>query len=435
MRVLRACREMGIETVCVFSEEDRDASYLKLANRTVCIGPGAARESYLKSDRIIAAAEIANADALHPGYGFLAESAAFADKCRESNIEFIGPTAEAMRQLGDKASARELAKKSKVPTVPGSDGLIESPDDAAATARKLGYPVMIKATAGGGGRGMRIARNDAELRTFLEQSERESKAAFNDGGLYLEKYVERPRHVEVQIVADHSGHVVHLHERDCSMQRRYQKLIEESPSPGLDARTRDDLCKSAIRLCKAAGYTNAGTFEFLVAGKREYYFIEANTRIQVEHPVTELVTGIDLIKTQIRIAAGEPLGFAQKDIKPVGAAIECRINAEDPANGFRPSAGTIARFRPPGGFGVRLDTHVHEGYRISPKYDSMIAKLLVHRATREEAIACMRRCLDEFDVAPTKTTIGLHRQIFQMDAFVNGEFDTGFLERTLAGNF
>ena len=431
LRVLRACHEMNIEAACVFSEEDRDAQYLALADRAICVGPAPAKDSYLKSDRIIAAAEVANAEAIHPGYGFLAESAAFAEKCRESNIEFIGPTADSMRQLGDKAAARALAKKAKVPTVPGSEGVIETIEDAAQTAESLGYPVMIKAAAGGGGRGMRIARNEDELRTSINQARQEAQAAFNDSGLYLEKYLERPRHVEVQILADQHGHVIHLYERDCSTQRRYQKLIEESPSPGLDPRTRDDLCKAAVRLCKAAGYTNAGTFEFLVSGKRSYYFIEANARIQVEHPVTELTTGIDLVKAQIRIAAGEPLGMTQRDIKPRGVAIECRINAENPDDGFRPCAGRIEHFRPPGGFGVRVDSHAHDGYRISPRYDSLIGKLIVYQPNREQAIACMRRCLAEFVITPTKTTIPLHLKILQTEAFTKGGIDTGFIERTL----
>lgn len=431
LRVLRACREMGIETACVFSEEDRGAQYLSLADQAICIGAGPAKDSYLKSDRIIAAAEVANADALHPGYGFLAENAAFAEKCRESNIEFIGPSADAMRKLGDKASARGLAKKAKVPIVPGSDGVIDSPEQAAGIAKKLGYPVMIKAKGGGGGRGLRIARNSEELSSAFNQAGQEAQAAFNDAGLYMEKYLERPRHVEVQILADNAGHIIHLFERDCSVQRRYQKLIEESPSPGISQRTRDDLCKAAVRLCKVAGYTNAGTFEFLVDGDRSFYFMEANTRIQVEHPVTEMITGVDLIKAQIRIAAGEPLGLSQKDIKPKGAAIECRINAEDPKAGFRPSAGVIEQFIPPGGFGVRIDSHAHGGYRISPLYDSLICKLIVHQPTRPEAIECMRRCLAEFIITPIKTTIPFHRKILQLDAFAKGEVDTGFVERAI----
>ena len=434
LRTIRACHELGIETVCVFSEDDRDAHYLNLADRAICIGPGAPKDSYLKSDRIIAAAEIANADAVHPGYGFLAENAAFADKCRESNIEFIGPSSESMRLLGDKAAARQLAKKIKVPIVPGSDGNVDGIGDAATLAKKLRYPVMIKASAGGGGRGMRIASNNEELAEFVQQARQEAEAGFGDGRVYLEKYLQRPRHVEVQILADHHGHVVHLFERDCSLQRRYQKLIEEAPSPGIEQRTREELYKAAVKLCKAARYTNAATFEFLVEGKRRFYFIEANTRIQVEHPVTEMITGIDLIKAQIRIAAGEPLEFTQKNIRRNGVAIECRINAEDPDSGFRPSAGVIEKFRPPGGFGVRVDTHVHDGYRISPRYDSLIGKLIVHQPSRETAIECMRRCLDEFVISPTKTTIPLHRKIFRSDAFCKGEVDTEFIERVFNSN-
>ncbi|MEE9296923.1 MAG: acetyl-CoA carboxylase biotin carboxylase subunit [Phycisphaerae bacterium] len=429
LRTLRACHELGIETVCVFSEEDRSAEYLKLADHAVCIGPGPARESYLKSDRIIAAAEIADAEAIHPGYGFLAEDASFAEKCRESNIEFIGPTAQAMRQLGDKAAARELAKKTRVPTVAGTDGVLDDPAEAVKTAKQLGYPVIIKASAGGGGRGMRIARDAAELRAAIAQAQQEAAAAFNNGQVYLERFIEKPRHVEVQILADNHGHVVHLFERDCSIQRRYQKLIEEAPCCGIDQKTRETLCKAAVRLCKAAQYTNAGTFEFLVEGKK-FYFIEANTRIQVEHPVTEMITGIDLIKAQIRIAADEPLPFSQRDIKRNGVAIECRINAEDPDNNFRPSPGTITEFRMPGGFGVRVDTHVYDGYRVSPCYDSLICKLIVHQQTRAGAVECMRRCLDEFHISPTKTTIPLYRKIFRLDAFIKGDVDTSLIERS-----
>ncbi|MFH0981205.1 MAG: acetyl-CoA carboxylase biotin carboxylase subunit [Planctomycetota bacterium] len=429
LRVMRTCHEMGIEVVCVFSEEDRDAEYLRLADRAICIGPASPGESYLRSDRIIAAAEIAAADAIHPGYGFLAENAQFADQCRECNLEFIGPSADAMRQLGDKATARSVAKKAKVPTVPGSEGVLEDDAQAIELAKQIGYPVMVKASAGGGGRGLRIARSPEDLERTLAQARQESMVAFKDDALYLEKFIESPRHVEVQILADHHGKVLHLFERDCTVQRRYQKLIEETPSPGIEPRTRAELCKSAVRLALAAGYTSAGTFEFVVDGKGRPYFIEANTRIQVEHPVTEMVTGIDLVKAQILIAAGEKLPFAQRDIRQNGVAIECRINAEDPANGFRPCAGTIIRFRPCGGFGVRVDSHAHDGYRISPRYDSLIGKLIVHRPTRDEAIAGMRRCLDEFIVEPVKTTIPLYKEIFCNEEFISGKFDTSFVER------
>ncbi len=436
LRVIRACHELGIETVCVFSEEDRDADYLKFADQAFCIGPASPRESYLRSDRIIAAAEVAagkepslETDAIHPGYGFLAENAQFADQCRECNIEFIGPSAEALRQLGDKAAARRLAKKARVQTVPGSDGVLENDDAAVKLADKIGYPVMIKASAGGGGRGLRVVRRSEDLKNTLNQARQEALAAFKNDAMYLEKFIERPRHVEVQVLADHHGKVVHLFERDCTVQRRHQKLIEESPSPAIEHRTRAEMCKSAVRLAHTAGYTSAGTFEFVVDRRGKAYFIEANTRIQVEHPVTEMVTNVDLIKAQICIAAGERLPFTQRDIKSNGVAIECRINAEDPSAGFRPCAGTIERFRPCGGFGVRVDSHAYDGYRISPSYDSLIGKLIVHRPTRAEAIACMLRCLDEFVVEPVKTTIPLYKEIFRHRRFVLGRFDTSFVER------
>jgi acetyl-CoA carboxylase, biotin carboxylase subunit len=428
LRVMRSCHEMGIEAVCVFSAEDRDAEYLKLADRAICIGPASPGESYLRPDRIIAAAELAAADAIHPGYGFLAENARFAEQCRECNLEFIGPSAEAMRLLGDKATARSVAKKAKVQTVPGSEGVLENDAQAIELAKKIGYPVMVKASAGGGGRGLRIARSPEELTRTLSQARQEAMVAFKDDALYLEKYIEHPRHVEVQVLADQHGKVLHLFERDCTVQRRYQKLIEETPSPGIDPRTRAELCKSAVRLATVGGYTNAGTFEFVVDRKGIPYFIEANARIQVEHPVTEMITGIDLIRAQILIAAGEKLPYTQRQIVQNGAAIECRINAEDPANAFRPCAGTIRKFRPPGGFGVRVDSHAHDGHRISPRYDSLVGKLIVHRPTRAEAIACMRRCLDEFIVEPVKTTIPLYREIFRNAEFISGKFDTGFVE-------
>ncbi|MCH7993299.1 MAG: acetyl-CoA carboxylase biotin carboxylase subunit [Planctomycetes bacterium] len=429
LRIIRACHELGVEAVCVFSEEDRGAFYLTLADRAICIGGPEPRESYLKSDRIIAAAEVAGADAIHPGYGFLAENAPFAEKCRASNLEFIGPSAEAMRLLGDKATARSIAKKAKVPTIPGTDGILEADADVRKIAETIGYPVMIKASAGGGGRGMRIVRSADELENALKQAGQEAQSAFGNADLYLEKFIERPRHVEVQILADHTGNIVQLGERDCSVQRRYQKLIEESPSPGIEARTRRDICAAAVRLAKAANYTNAGTVEFLVDQKGKHYFIEVNTRIQVEHPVTEMTTGIDLIKSQIRIASGEPLGFNQRAVKPQGHSIECRINAEDPEHDFRPCPGVIAKFRPPGGFGVRVDTFAHDGCRISPHYDSLIAKLIVFQPTREEAIKTMSRCLREFVIEPIKTTIPFHRRTIAHPEFAEGKIDTGFIER------
>ncbi len=430
LRIIRACRELDIETVVVCSEADRDAGYLKLANKVVCIGPPSPRESYLMADRIIAAAEVANVDAIHPGYGFLAESAAFAEQCRSSKIEFIGPTAESIRQLGDKATAKKLARKCKVPCVPGSGDIVEDDEEAARIANEIGYPVLIKATAGGGGRGMRIANNQATLRASLHSARAEAAGAFKDGRIYIEKVIEHPRHVEVQILGDRHGNIIHLWERDCTMQRRHQKLIEESPSPAIKSSTREALCAAAVRLAKSAGYFSAGTVEFLVDKQENFYFIEVNTRIQVEHPVTELVTGIDLIAWMIRIAAGQKLTIKQRDVRQDGCAIEARINAEDPAQGFRPSPGRIERFRPPGGLGVRLDSHCYAGYTIPPYYDSLIGKLIVHKPTRDEAIACMRRCLDEFEIDPTKTTIPLHREIFRHNNFMTGEIDTLFIERT-----
>ncbi len=429
LRILRACRELAVETVCVFSEEDRGLAYLNLADRAICVGGPLPRDSYLKSDRIIAAAEVTGAEAIHPGYGFLAENAAFAEKCRACNIEFIGPGAEAMRMLGDKASARAIAKKAKIPTVPGSDGILEDDNDTIRIAQSIGFPLMIKASAGGGGKGMRIVHDKTDLQAAIKQAQREAEGSFKSTDLYLEKYIERPRHVEVQIIADSHGNIVHLGERDCTIQRRYQKLIEESPSPAIDARTRRDLSAAAVKLAKVAGYTSAGTVEFLVDGKGKFYFIEVNTRIQVEHPVTERTTGIDLIKAQIKVAAGEELEFNQRSVKATGHAIECRINAEDPENGFRPSAGVLETFRPPGGFGVRVDTYAYQGCRISPRYDSMIAKVIVRQPTRPEAIRAMQRCLDEFTIGPIHTTIAFLRKVISHPDFIAGNIDTGFVER------
>ena len=431
LRVIRACRDLGIEVAVVYSEADRDAPYLKLADKAVCIGPAPAAESYLKVQRIIAAAEVANADAIHPGYGFLSENAGFANTCRECKIEFIGPPEAAMEQVGNKDRAKQLARKAKVPTVPGSDGILKTVEEALRFARQVGYPVLITAAAGGGGRGMRVARNDITLASGFAQAQQEAEAAFKDGSVYLEKYLEQPRHIEVQILGDKHGNVVHLYERDCSLQRRHQNLVEESPAPNLPEKVRDEICAAAVRLVKAADYYSAGTCEFLVDKDNKFYFIEVNARIQVEHPVTELVTGIDLIREQIRIAAGEKLGYTQKDVVSRGSAIEVRINAEDPYADFRPSAGTITKWHPPGGPGVRLDTHVVTGYRVPPNYDSMVAKLLVHRPTRALAIATMRRALREFTVEGIATTIPLHQDIFNTADFVNGTVDTTYIEREL----
>jgi acetyl-CoA carboxylase biotin carboxylase subunit len=433
LRVIRACKELGIDTVCVFSEADRGAHYLSLAREAYCIGPAAASDSYLQIKNIISAAELGNVQAIHPGYGFLSENSHFAEVCRDCNIKFIGPTPEAMQKLGDKVSAKAVADEAKVPLVPGSDGLVTDDKLALEFARKAGYPVLIKATAGGGGKGMRVAQDDASLLSGLKQAAQEAEKAFKNGGVYIEKYIERPRHVEVQIIADTHGNVFHLWERDCSLQRRHQKLVEEAPASTLPPEVRKKICEAAVRLVKAAGYTNAGTVEFLVDQQNNFYFIEVNARIQVEHPVSELITGIDLVKSQIRVAAGEELPFEQKKIECRGHAIEVRINAEDPANNFRPSPGKITKFRAPGGPGVRFDSHVHEGYVIPPYYDSMIGKLIVHRNTREEAFACMRRALDEFVIEGIKTTIPLLQQIFTNQAFAEGKVDTTFIERELLG--
>lgn len=431
LRVIRACKEMGIETVAVFSEADRHAHHVALADEAFCIGPAAAVDSYLLINRIIAAAEIGNAQAIHPGYGFLSENSHFAEVCRSCDIEFIGPSVTAMQQLGDKVSAKQIARAAKVPQVPGSDGLISDEAQAVKIADEIGYPVLIKATAGGGGKGMRVATDAASLKSGLKQAAVEAEAAFKNSGVYLEKYIERPRHVEVQVIADHHGNAVHLWERDCSLQRRHQKLVEESPAPTLPLDVREKLCQSAVRLVKEAGYTNAGTVEFIVDRNNNFYFIEVNARIQVEHPVTELVTGIDLVQQQIRVAAGEKLPFAQKDIGHNGCAIEVRINAEDPAAGFRGSPGKITKLRVPGGPGVRWDSHVYEGYTIPPYYDSLIGKLLVHRSTREAAFATMRRALDEFTIDGIKTTIPLLKTIFRNEAFAKSDVDTTWIEREL----
>ncbi len=429
LRILRACREMGIETVAVYSEADRGAAYLDMADETVCIGPARSADSYLKIDRIISACEVGGAEAVHPGYGFLAENAHFADVCRSCDYEFIGPSSEAMSLVGDKNSAREIAQRCGVPRVPGSDGLIESEADALKFAKDVGFPVLIKASAGGGGRGMRVARDADQLKTAIEQATQEAQAAFGNGAIYLEKFIEGPRHVEVQIIADNHGNVVHLWERDCSMQRRHQKLIEESPAPNLKQKTREAMCEAAKKLVKASDYTNAGTIEFLVDKDENFYFIEMNARIQVEHPVSELVTGIDLIKAQIRVAAGEKLSFKQSDVIARGHAIECRINAEDPDHNFRPCPGKIEKLIIPGGFGVRFDSHVHAGYTVSPTYDSMVGKLLVHQPTRQEAIDCMRRCLNELKIEGIKTSTPLQLKILEHGDFQAGRVDTLFIER------
>ncbi|MCA9229383.1 MAG: acetyl-CoA carboxylase biotin carboxylase subunit [Planctomycetales bacterium] len=431
LRILRACRELGIESVAIFSEADRGANYLALADEAYCVGPAKPTESYLRIANVISAAEVGNVQAIHPGYGFLAENAHFNEVCRSCKIDFIGPSPEAMAMLGDKNTAREMAKKAKVPVVPGSDGLVKTADEALRFAHEVGFPVLIKAVAGGGGKGMRVAANDLALKSALQQAQTEAEAAFGNGEVYLEKYIEQPRHVEVQVLADKYGNIVHLWERDCSVQRRHQKLIEESPSTNINQKTRDAMCEAAKRLIQHAEYSNAATVEFIVDKEGNFYFIEVNARIQVEHPVTELVTGVDLIKQQILISSGEKLSLRQKDIKHQGASIECRINAENPAKKFQPSPGKIERLVVPGGFGVRFDSHAHSGYVVPPYYDSMIGKLLVHQPTRAEAIGTMLRALSELRVDGIHTTIPLHQEILSHSAFVEGGIDTTFVERTL----
>ncbi len=431
LRVIRACREMGIASVAVYSEADRNAPYLRLADESVCIGPADCSQSYLNIPRIISAAEVTNVDAIHPGYGFLAENVNFAQICNDCGIGFIGPPVEAMRLLGDKVEARKLAKKAKVPIVPGSEGVVPNEAEAMKLANQIGYPVIIKAVAGGGGRGMRVVHNDISLRAAFNAARTEAEAAFGEGAVYIEKFIVEPRHVEVQVMADQEGNAVHFYERDCSIQRRHQKMIEESPCPVLEDRDRQRLADSAIRLIKEAKYVNAATVEFLLDKDNKFYFIEVNTRIQVEHPVTEMVTGQDLIKWQIRIASGQPIKLRQKSIRHQGVAIECRINAEDPSNNFSPCPGTITEYIAPGGFGVRVDTHTHQGWTVTPNYDSLIAKLIVHQKTRAEAIATMRRALQEFVIRPIKTTIPACLEILSHNLFVKGKVDTGFVERNL----
>jgi acetyl-CoA carboxylase, biotin carboxylase subunit len=431
LRVIRACKELGIETVAVFSEVDRHASYLHLADERVCIGTGPSADSYLNIPRIIAAAEIADVEAIHPGYGFLAENAHFADICRDCKITFIGPSPENMRSLGDKIQAKALARSAGVPTAPSSEGAVASVDEAVEIANRITYPVALKAAAGGGGRGIRFAHNEATLRSSFKQAQSEAEIAFGDGRLYMEKCFSNFRHIEVQILGDRDGNVVHLFERECSVQRRRQKVIEESPSPGLSDALRHEICNAAVRLAQEVGYQNAGTVEFMLDADDKFYFLEVNTRIQVEHPITEMVIGEDLVKWQLRLAAGEKLTLRQEDIVQRGASIECRINAEDPDHDFRPSPGRVEAFVAPGGLGVRWDSHVYQGYEIPPTYDSLIGKLIVHRPTREEAIATAKRALDEFVIHPTKTTVPLCRRVLSRRAFVRGQWDTTMIEREM----
>ena len=430
LRILRACREMNIRTVLVYSQADAGSMPVRLADEAVCIGPPAPQSSYLLIERILSVAAICDVDAIHPGYGFLAENAYFAEACAKHGIAFIGPTAAAMRALGDKAAARETMRKAGVPVTPGS-GLLESEDQALEIARKLKYPVIVKASAGGGGRGMRIAHNEASLLQGFHAARAEAEKAFGNGDLYMEKFIVNPRHIEVQILADNFGNVIHLGERDCSVQRRNQKLLEESPSPALTVKMREKLGSAAVKAAKAAGYSSAGTIEFLYTGNGEFYFMEMNTRIQVEHPVTEMITGVDLIKEMIRIAANEKMTLRQKDIVFKGHAVELRINAEDPARGFAPSPGLVSLFIPPGGPDVRVDTHVYSGYRIPPYYDSLLAKIIVRGANRQEALAVCRRALGELVVEGVRTTQPFQKQIINHKDFVEGKYDTGFVDRLL----
>ncbi|MDN5365470.1 MAG: acetyl-CoA carboxylase, biotin carboxylase subunit [Thermacetogenium sp.] len=431
VRIIRACREMGIKTVAVYSEADRDSLHVSLADETVCIGGPQPAQSYLNIPNIISAAEGRGADAIHPGYGFLAENPYFAEVCEGRGIKFIGPPASAITEMGAKARARQLMVEAGVPVVPGSSGLLDENLDISAVAAEIGYPVMIKASAGGGGRGMRIARNQEELETALITARQEAEVAFGDGSLYLEKLIERPRHIEIQILADEYGHVVHLGERDCSIQRRNQKLVEETPSPAITPELREKMGEAAVRAARAVKYTGAGTVEFLLDRDGNYYFIEMNTRIQVEHPVTEWVTGIDLVVETIRLAAGEELGYEQEDVEFRGAALECRINAEDPEKDFRPCPGTITEYLPPGGPGVRVDSGIYPGYRIPPYYDSLLAKLITWGRNRQEAIRRMERSLSEFRIAGVKTTIDFLRRIMENENFRRGEVDTLFVPMLL----
>ncbi|SDE29839.1 acetyl-CoA carboxylase biotin carboxylase subunit [Sporomusa acidovorans] len=428
VRIIRACREMGITTVAVYSKADEQALHVKLADEAYCIGPAAAKQSYLCITNLLSVAAAAQADAIHPGYGFLAENAEFAEACGACGVTFIGPSPDAIRRMGAKAIARETMKQAGVPIIPGTDGIIEDLETALAVAAKIGYPVIVKATAGGGGKGMRVVTNAADLEQAIRQAQKEVEVIFGDPGVYLEKYLEEPRHVEMQIMADNHGNVVYLGERDCSIQRRHQKLVEEAPSAALDDEVRRQMGQAAVLAARSAHYQGAGTVEFLLDKHGHFYFIEMNTRIQVEHAITEMVTGIDLIKEQIAVAAGCPLSFSQATVQVDGWAIECRINAEDPARNFLPSPGKVGRYLPPGGFGVRIDSAVYSGYEITPFYDSMIAKVIVWGKTRQEAIARMKRALAEFVIEGVQTTIPFHQKLLNHPLFVAGRVTTGFVE-------
>ena len=426
LRVIRACRELGIGTVAVYSEADRDSLHVRFSDEDICIGPPASRDSYLNIPRIVAAAEITGAEAIHPGYGFLAENAEFAEICDRSGIVFIGPTADQIRRMGDKAEARRTMIEAGVPVVPGSKGAVDDVEMARSEAERIGYPVIIKAAAGGGGKGMRVAESADVIESTFTMARNEASAAFNDARVYIERFVQRPRHVEIQVLGDSHGNLVHLGERDCSIQRRHQKLIEESPSPAITPETRQAMGDAAIAAGRAIDYSNAGTVEFLLTDNGEFFFMEMNTRIQVEHPVTEMVTGVDLVKEQIRSAAGERIG---EPPRLSGHAIECRINAEDPAHNFRPSPGKITAFHAPGGPGIRIDTHVYAGYSVPPYYDSLLGKLIAYGSTRDEALGRAYQALEEFIIEGVKTTIPFLREVLRHPDFVAGDFDTHFLER------
>ncbi len=437
VRIIRACRELGIETVAVHSDVDRESLHVKLADHSVCIGPASASESYLNIPAIISAAEISGADAIHPGYGFLAENTHFADVCQSVGIRFIGPNAESIKMMGDKIEARKLvAKYGGIPMLPSSDGTVNPEDPTLLkVAKKIGYPIMVKARAGGGGKGMRVVYEEANLKNAIQAAQGEAKASFKEGGVYLEKYLENPRHVEVQVAGDVYGNVVSFPERDCSIQRRHQKLVEESPSPLFSDKLRKKIGKAARRAARAAKYVTVGTVEFLFDGKKEFYFLEMNTRIQVEHTVTEIVTGIDLVKEQIRLAAGEKLGYSKDDVKLFGHAIECRINAEDPERDFSPSPGQITHLVIPGGPGVRMDTHIYAGYKVPTHYDSLLGKVIVGSSRgREAAIVRMARALREFEIEGIKTTLPFLRKVMAHPAFKKGEFSTSFIEKYFSNN-
>jgi len=426
LRVIRACRELGVNTVAVYSEADRDSLHVRFADEAVCIGPPPSKESYLNIPRLIAAAEITNSDAIHPGYGFLAENSNFAEICATSGLTFIGPSAQSIAAIGDKAFAKESMRKAGVPVVPGSDGVITTLKGATDLARQIGFPVIIKATAGGGGRGMRIVREEEDFENAFRTASHEADTAFGNPSVYVEKYLDQPRHVEIQVMGDRHGTVIHYGERDCSVQRRHQKLVEESPSPAITPEIREAMGEAAVLGAKSVDYVGAGTIEFLVDKDKNFYFMEMNTRIQVEHPVTEEVLGVDLLKQQIRVAAGDRLKVQK--IKPRWHVIECRINAEDPNHDFRPSPGRVTSFHFPGGFGVRVDTHVYDGYEIPPYYDSLVAKLIVKEETRDAAIEKMLFALDEFIIEGVKTTIPFHKKLMRDERFRSGEFDTHFIE-------